>query len=167
MEDCLGDLRHKICIPYLDDLLVFSKSWEQHLSDVRTVLQRLRAKGVKLKPAKCELFKKEVRYLGHYISRDGYSMHSSDKEAVLALKEKTPSNVGEVRQLLDFLDYYRKFIPDFSCRAKLLYDLLPQSRYSLRIPRDQKGREVRRKKDNARLVDQSRGRIGIRNVLTG
>jgi transposase InsO family protein len=124
MENCLGDLRDKICIPYLDDVLVYSGSWEQHLEDVRTVLRRLRVKGIKLKPSKCELFKREVRYLGHHISSEGYSMDRSDKEAVLALKDREPSNVGEVRQLLGFLGYYRKFIPDFSRRGKPLYDLL-------------------------------------------
>jgi transposase InsO family protein len=124
MENCLEDMRDRICIPYLDDVLVFSRTFDQHLDDVRAVLKRLRSKGIKLKPSKCTLFKKEVRYLGHRITKDGYAMDTSDKEAVLALKEKRPSSVGDVRQLLGFLGYYRKYIQDFSRRAKCLYDLL-------------------------------------------
>ncbi|MES9879782.1 MAG: reverse transcriptase domain-containing protein [Sedimenticola sp.] len=124
MEDTLSDLRDKICIPYLDDVLVYSKSYSQHLEDVRTVLRRLQSKGIKLNPAKCKLFRPQVRYLGHLVSKEGYAMDESDKQAVLDLKNKQPTNVGETRQLLGFLGYYRKYIPDFSRRAKPLYDLL-------------------------------------------
>lgn len=97
METNLADLRDDICIPYLDDLLVFSKTFQQHLEDVRKVLKRLHSKGIKLKPSKCELFRQEARYLGHKITKEGYSMDERDKEAVQSLKGKQPSTVGEVR----------------------------------------------------------------------
>ena len=126
METNLADYRDEICIPYLDDLLVFSKTFQQHLEDVRKVLQRLRSKGIKLKPSKCELFRQEARYLGHKITREGYCMDERDKEAVQFLKDKCPTKVGEVRQLLGFISYYRKYIPDFSRRAKPIYELLKQ-----------------------------------------
>ena len=118
MESTLSDLRDKICIPYLDDVTVFSKSFSQHLENVRTVLQRLRGSGVKLKSSKCNFFRPQCRYLGHLVSKEGYSMDSSDKEAVLALKDKIPTNIGELRQLLGFLGFFRKYVPDFSRRAK-------------------------------------------------
>ena len=124
METCLSDLRDDICLPYLDDCLVFSATFDQHIGDVRRVLRRLREKGIKLKPSKCDMFKREVRYLGHKVSKDGYCMDDSDKTAVLALKGKSPGTVGELRQLLGFIGYYRKFIPDFSRRAAPLYALL-------------------------------------------
>ena len=56
MESCLGDLRDQVCIPYLDDVIVFSKPFEEHMGHVRQVLQRLKSHGVKLKPGKCKLF---------------------------------------------------------------------------------------------------------------
>ncbi|KAI3374043.1 hypothetical protein L3Q82_022596 [Scortum barcoo] len=80
--------------------------------------------GVKLKPEKCELFRKEVRYVGRLVSADGVRVDPKDIEAVQALKHKRPQTVGDVRQLLGFLGYYRTYIQDFSRIAKPLYDLL-------------------------------------------
>ena len=124
MESCLEGLRDEICIPYLDDILVFSKTFDQHLKDVKTVLQRLKQKGIKLKARKCDLFRTEVRYLGHLVSKNGYRMDPADIQPVLALKDKQIQNVGDVRQMLGFIGYYRKYISDFSRKAKPLYELL-------------------------------------------
>lgn len=124
MNECLEGLRDDICLPYLDDVLVYSRSFNDHLDHLRTVLRRLREKGIKLKPSKCNIFQKQVRYLGHLVTEDGYTMDPKDKEAVLSMKEKTPRNVGDVRKLMGFIGYYRRYIADFSRRAKPLYDLL-------------------------------------------
>ena len=70
------------------------------------------------------LFKEQVRYLGHKVSRYGYCMDDDDKAAVLALNDKCPTKVGELRQILVFVGYYRKYIPDFSRKAFSLYALL-------------------------------------------
>ncbi|XP_023201986.1 uncharacterized protein LOC111610961 [Xiphophorus maculatus] len=124
MEGMLDELRDEYCIPYLDDVLCFSRSFEEHVQVLRRVLQALQRHGVKLKPEKCELFRKEVRYVGRLVSADGVRMDPKDFEAVQTLKHKTPQTVGDIRQMLGFLSYYRTYVQDFSRIAKPLYDLL-------------------------------------------
>ncbi len=124
MEESLEGIRDKICIPYLDDILVFTESFDEQMEAVKKVLQRLQSHGVKLKPRKCELFKKEVRYLGRIVSAEGSRIDPSDTVAVTALKEQAPSTVGELRKILGLLSYYRQYIKDFSRIASPLYDLL-------------------------------------------
>lgn len=90
MEESLADLRDKICVPYLDNVLVYSKTFEQHVEDVRSVLKCQQAWGVKLRPDKCDLLKNEVRYVGRVISADGYKMDDKEIAAVQALKIQPP-----------------------------------------------------------------------------
>ncbi|KAL0185703.1 hypothetical protein M9458_019063, partial [Cirrhinus mrigala] len=124
MEECLEGLRDEICVPYLDDILVFTKTFDGHLEAMKKILKRLQTHGVKLKPRKCEVFRNEVRYLGRIVSAEGSRMDPEDTVAVTALKEKRPSTVGELRKILGLLSYYRQYIKDFSRIAMPLYDLL-------------------------------------------
>ena len=124
METCLDGLVGETAVVYLDDILVYSDTFSAHLERLRQVLQRLRERGVKLKPAKCSLFQKKVRYLGRIISEKGYKMDPADLAAIESLRQKSPSTVGELRQLLGLLGYYRQYIQNFSSKAKPLYELL-------------------------------------------
>ena len=97
------------------------KSLIQHLS---TVLERLRSKGLKLKPTKRDLFKHQIIYLGHVVSKQGYCMDTSNLTAIYQLRDSKPTTVGDVRRIIGFLNYYRKYIQNFSQIAKPLFELL-------------------------------------------
>ena len=127
MENCLQGLRDEICAPYLDDTIVFSEDFDGHMENLRKVLRRLRERGVKLNPKKCELFFNEVSYLGRVISKEGYRMDPKNAEAVVALKELRPKTLGEVRKLVGLLSVYRRFVPNFARLAAPLYALLKVS----------------------------------------
>lgn len=126
MEHCLGDLRDEICIPYLDDVIVFSSSFTEHIEHLRKVLRRLREHGVKLKPKKCTLFKQEVSFLGRLVSQNGYCMDPKATSHLQAWKHTKPSTIGDVRKLMGLLGVYRRQIKNFAQKAKPIYDLLKE-----------------------------------------
>ena len=87
------------------------------------MLERVRAKGIKLRADKCVFVKEEVRYLGRLISKDGYRADPEDTKALNKFRT-APKNVGELRSLLGFLGYFRCYVQDFAKKAKPLYNLL-------------------------------------------
>lgn len=120
----LGPLRDECCIRYLDDVLCFAKTFEEHVENLQKVLRALQQHGVKLRPEKCEFFKHEVRYVGRLVSAEGVKIDPRDIEAVQILTNKKPQTVGDVRKLTGFPGYYRTYIQDFSQIAKPIYELL-------------------------------------------
>ena len=121
MEDCLGDLNMNWCIVYLDDVIVFSKTPDEHLERLEAVFQKRSAAGLKLKPSKCTFFKTEITYLGHLITSEGVATDPKKIEAVI--KWPRPKTVHDVRSFLGFVGYYRRFIKGFSPLSRPLYDL--------------------------------------------
>ena len=73
MKSCLGELCLNWCIIYLDDIIVFSRTPEEHVHRLKAVFSKLRSAGLKLKPTKCDLFKQQINYLGHVVSKEGVS----------------------------------------------------------------------------------------------
>ena len=121
METCLKDLPN--CFVYLDDIIIYSSgSLADHMEMLEAVFQRLLDFGLKLKPKKCHLLMKKIKYLGHMVSEEGIE---ADREKIEAIQEwPLPTTVQELRQALGFLGYYRRFVKDFSKLAKPLQDLL-------------------------------------------
>ena len=118
MEQVLKGLQWKSLLLYLDDIIVFSADFETHLARLKVVLERFKGANLKLKPSKCELLQKEVKFLGHVVNSEGVS---TDPDKVRAVREwKTPKCSDETRSFLGFVGYYRKFCPDYATAAKPL-----------------------------------------------
>ncbi len=105
---------------------------------LRKVLQALQQHGVKLRPNKCEMFKKEVRYAGRQVSAEGVRIDPKDLDAVRAWKAKKPTTAGEVRRMLGFLIYYRSY--DKSGRIageRIFNDFIPRFGFPTKLHHDQ------------------------------
>ena len=122
MEECLDGLNHNICLIYLDDLIVFSKTVDEHFDKLEKIFQRLRDHNLKLTPKKCKFFQEKVQYVGHVVSEKGVEADPEKVDKIVNWPK--PSNTDEVRQFLGFAGYYRKFVPNFSATARPLRDLL-------------------------------------------
>ena len=81
-ENCLGELYLSWCVTYLDDIIIFGKSPEEHLKRLAAVLEKLRQAKLNLKPSKCNFFKTEISYLGHIVSKERIATDPSKVEAV-------------------------------------------------------------------------------------
>jgi len=123
MEECLGDFNMKICVIYLDDLIIFSDSFEQHLERLNMILTRLKECGIKLSPEKCFFIQRKVHFLGHVVGEDGIE---TDPEKIEKIKNyPKPTNPERLKSFLAFCGYYRKFVKDFAKLIRPLSDLIP------------------------------------------
>lgn len=107
---------------YLDDILVYSETLEDHLTHLRKVIDRLMSANLKLKPAKCMFMRKRVEYFGHTITASGLKPQPHLTDAVQ--KFPTPDNVQAVRRFLGMTSYYRRFITNFAKIAQQLHHLM-------------------------------------------
>ena len=121
MTSVLQGIIGRICLAYLDDVIVFSKRRVDHITDLQTILDRIRDAGLKLKPAKCNLFCEQVLYLGHVISAAGITFDPA-KLSVLA-NWIIPTTVRELQSFLEFLNFYNEFIDEQTALTSSLYDL--------------------------------------------
>ncbi|PIK60334.1 hypothetical protein BSL78_02703 [Apostichopus japonicus] len=132
MEHCVGDMNYKKCLVYLDDVIIFSQTFEEHLERLSAVLKRLTDFGLKLKPSKCNLLQNSVTYLGHVVSEHGVE---TDPEKIQAVKSwPVPQNVKQLRSFLGFTGYYRRFVEGYANIAAPLHGLTGNR------PKQQKGK---------------------------
>ena len=110
------------CLVYLDDIILFSKTSDEHLQTIKTVLEALEEAGLKLKIQKRNFFSKEIKFLGYKINEQGMSMNPEKVEAVKSVA--VPANKRQLQSFLGAVNYYRMLIPKFSELAEPLYQLL-------------------------------------------
>ena len=135
MDAALQGLAWEVCMPYLDDVGVWStgvgatpeerheSSFKQQLHRLDLVFERLKWAGLSCKASKCELFATSAEYLGHIISRDGLKMDPKKIATVKDLDVASICSLDKVRSFLGLCSYYRRFIKDFSKIATPLTDL--------------------------------------------
>jgi hypothetical protein len=122
MEHCMSDLNFKKCIVYIDDIVIYSKTFEEHMDRLESVFERLEQYGLKLKSSKCSFFRNKVKYLGHVISSAGIETDPAKTEAVK--NWSVPTDLASLRTFLGFASYYRKFVPNYARLVKPLNDML-------------------------------------------
>ena len=121
LETIMAGKQYERCLIYLDDLIVYSKTFDEHLQRLDEVFERISFANLKFSPKKCFLFSRETKFLGHRVSANGVST-CDDK--VVAVKEwPIPTCVKDLRAFLDLASYYRRFIKSFSTIAAPLNKL--------------------------------------------
>jgi hypothetical protein len=105
MEDCLGELHLNVCFIFLDDIIIFSRTFDEHLERLQQIFDKLRTSGLTLSPKKCSFFEKRVIYVGHIVSSEGIATDPDETNKVL--QWPTPTSSEDVRKYLGFLDAIR------------------------------------------------------------
>eukprot|EP00116_Pleurobrachia_bachei_P010857 sb/3471119/ len=111
----------KALLLYIDDLLISSSTYPEHLRRLKFIFDRLTFGNLKLSPKKTKLFQKQVKFLGHAISKNGISVDQGKVKAITGLAQ--PTSVKQVQKFLGMVNYHRNFIKNFAGLASPLYDL--------------------------------------------
>ena len=122
MQNCLGELNLTYALVYLDDVIVYSKTEEEHLRRLQAVFERFHEHGLKLKPSKCRFLRKQITFLGHEVSSDGMMPGNLNLKGIAEMAP--PANYTEVRRFLGMTGFFRRFIKNYVRIAKPLNDIL-------------------------------------------
>ena len=121
MNRVLTGLHWETCLFYLDDVIVFAVTWEEHLARLRQVFKRLRHAKFKLGADKCTFMAREVSYLGHRVAEEGLL---PDPSLLATIREiSPPQNATEVRSFLGLAGYYQHYVKNFAAIARPLHAL--------------------------------------------
>lgn len=126
MDNVLRGLQNVICLVYLDDIIVFSTSLQEHVTNLEKVFLRLRESNFKIQMDKSEFLKLETAYLGHIIGREGIKPNPDKIKAIQ--NYPLPKTAKQIKQFLGLLGYYRKFVPDFAKITKPLTQCLKKNK---------------------------------------
>ena len=119
MTNCLGELNYLTCLAYLNDVVIYSSTQEEHIKCLCTVLESFRLHRLKLKPPKCEFFKEKIEYLGLSVSSKGVWPHRDNLKAITKYPESTMYTV--IKGFIGLVGHYRCFIKDITKIADPLH----------------------------------------------
>ena len=122
MDSVFKELIDSSIIAFIDDLIIYNSTFEEHLKSLSFVFSKLKYANLRLKPRKCEFGSREVHFLGHIVSKDG--VHTDPDKVKAMQKMPRPTDVTELQQFLGFVNFYRKFLPRLSETQIPLYGLL-------------------------------------------
>ena len=122
MQNCMGELNFIYCLIYLDDLIVFLQTAKEHLHQLHVAFDHLGEYNLKLKPSKCSLFKEEINYLAHQVSKKGVQPSNTNIKAIT--EYALPQTYTEIRAFLGLVGHCRQFIKGFAQIAQPLNEHL-------------------------------------------
>ena len=122
MNGVISNLRWQCAMVYLDDIIIYSSTFDQHLIDVAQVLQRLRVAGLKLQPSKCYFARTQINYLGFVVSANGIEANPDKLRAVQEFPQ--PTTQKQISAFLGLTGYYRRLIKNYAFIAAPLTSLL-------------------------------------------
>jgi len=127
MNDIFRDYLRKFVLVFFDDILIYSKSWEDHLYHLTCILDILRTNHLFVRRDKCSFGQQRVNYLGHFIEKNGVAVDPAKIQAMLVWPR--PSNLKALRGFLGLTGYYRKFIEHYGTIARPLTQLLKKDAF--------------------------------------
>lgn len=151
MDKVLHGLKFKSCLCYLDDVLICSETFEQHMSDLKEVFMRFRNAGLKLGPKKCSFAAQSCIFLGHQISKDGIRPPPDRVKAITEFP--CPKNVKELRRILGLFNWFRKFISNYSALVHPLTRLLKKGQpFKWQIEQETAFNDLKQKLTNSKIL---------------
>ena len=129
MEMALQGLKWITCLIYIDDIIVFGRTFEEHVQRIEQVFERIREAGLKLKPTKCNMFEQEVIFLGHVVSGEGVRPSPVNITKILDWPE--PRTAKQVKQFVAMGSYYRRYVRDFASMVRPMTELTKKGKQFL------------------------------------
>lgn len=125
MEIALSGLQWRSCLVYIDDILIYSKNFDDHIQHLKAVFLALKKANLRVKPEKCTFLRSQVPYLGHIISKEGVRPDPAKVSAIL--DAEAPRTVRQLQAFLGLVQWFRRFVPNLAQTADILYKLTNKS----------------------------------------